>query len=136
MRILIDTDVLLDFALGREPFASAGKSVISWAEANPGHAAIAWHSLSNIAYLAPSGARSFLRELLAFVEVPTVRTSDAVRALQFPMRDLEDALQASAALAFKANFVVSRNARDYRRSPVPAITPKEFGLWEKQGQAT
>ncbi len=128
MRILIDTDVLLDFALAREPFASAAKKVISWAEANPGHAAIAWHSISNIAYLAPSGARSFLRELLSFVEVPAVGRSEAVRALQFPMRDLEDALQASAALVFNANFVITRNARDYRRSPVPAITPKEFGF--------
>jgi hypothetical protein len=126
MRILIDTDVLLDFALGRDPFASAGRKVIAWAEANPGHAAIAWHSLSNIAYLAPSGAREFLRELLRFVEIPTVSTTDAVQALQFPMRDIEDALQAAAALAFKASFVISRNIRDYRRSPVPGMTPKEF----------
>ncbi len=128
MRILIDTDVLLDFALGREPFVSASQKVIAWAEANPGHAAIAWHSLSNIAYLAPSGAREFLRELLHFVEVPAVRTMDAVRALQFPMRDIEDALQAAAALAFKASYVISRNMQDYRQSPVPAITPKEFSL--------
>jgi hypothetical protein len=127
MRILIAADVLLDFALGREPFASAGKKVIAWAEANPGHAAIPWHSLSNIAYLAPYGAREFLRELLRFVEVPAVKTTDAVQALQFPMRDIEDALQAAAALAFKASFVISRNTRDYRRSPVPAMTPKKFG---------
>jgi hypothetical protein len=128
MRILIDTNVLLDFALGREPFASAGKSVILWAETNPGHAAVAWHSLSNIAYLAPAGARRFLRGLLRFVEVPEVGTSDAVRALQFPMRDIEDAMQASAALAFNADYVISRNIKHFRRSPVPAITPKEFGF--------
>jgi predicted nucleic acid-binding protein len=128
MRILIDTDVLLDFALGRESFVSASQKVIVWAEANPGHAAIAWHSISNIAYLAPSGAREFLSELLRFVEVPTVRTMDAVRALQYPMRDIEDALQAAAAIAFKASYVISRNTKDYRQSPVPAITPKEFSL--------
>ncbi len=128
MRIMIDTDVLLDFALACDPFASAAKKVISWAEANPGHAAIAWHSISNIACLAPSGARNFLRELLSFVEVPAVGRSEVVRALQFSMRDLEDSLQASAALAFNANFLITRNAKDYRRSPVPAITPKEFGF--------
>jgi predicted nucleic acid-binding protein len=128
MRILIDTDVLLDFALGREPFVSASQKVVVWAEANPGHAAIAWHSISNIAYLAPLGARDFLRELLHFVEVPTVRTTDAVRALQYPMRDIEDALQAAAAIAFKASYVITRNTKDYRQSPVPAITPKEFSL--------
>ena len=128
MRILIDTDVLLDFALGREPFDSASRRVIAWAEANPGHAAIAWHTLSNVAYLAPSGARGFLRGLLAFVEVPATGTLDAVKALQLHMRDLEDALQASAALRFTADFIVSRNAKDYRTSPVPAITAAEFGV--------
>ena len=126
MRILIDTDVLLDFALGREPFASASQQVIAWAEANPGHAAVAWHSLSNIAYLAPSGARSFLAELLDFVEVPPTGTVDAIGAMKFPMRDLEDALQASAALNFQADYVISRNARDYKGSPVPAMTPEEY----------
>ena len=126
MRILIDTDVLLDFALGRESFAADSKRVIAWAEANPGHAAIAWHSLSNIVYLAPSGARGFLQGLLDFVVIPATGTVDAVRALQFPMRDIEDALQASAALNFRANYVVSRNAKNYRGSPVPAITAEEF----------
>ena len=42
------------------------------------------------------------------------------------MRDLEDALQASAAVAFHADFVTSRNARDYKNSPAPTITPREF----------
>jgi len=46
--------------------------------------------------------------------------------LGFPMRDFGDALQASAALTFRADLVISRNARDYRRSPVPAITSDEF----------
>jgi len=126
MRILIDTDVLLDFALGREPFVEQSKRVIAWAEANPGHAAIAWHSISTIAYLAPSEARDFFRELLDFVEVPAAGTAEAARALQFSMHDLEDALQASAAVAFHADLVISRNARDYKNSPVPALTPKEF----------
>ena len=58
--------------------------------------------------------------------IPATGTVDSVRALQFPMRDIEDALQASAALNFRANYVVSRNAKDYRGSPVPAITPEEF----------
>jgi predicted nucleic acid-binding protein len=128
MRILIDTDVLLDFALGRKPFDSAAKSVIMWAEANSGYAEVAWHSVSNIAYLAPVEARAFLRGLLDFVEIQNAGTADAMRALQSPMNDIEDALQAFAALAFNADYVVTRNTKDYRRSPVPAISPKEFLL--------
>jgi len=128
MRILIDTDVILDFALGREPFASASRKVIVWAESNPGHAAVAWHTLSNIAYLAPSGAREFLFGLLTFVEIPPIGTADAVKALQLPMRDVEDALQASAAMSFHADLIISRNAKDYRTSPVPAVNAEEFNV--------
>ena len=39
-----------------------------------------------------------------------------------------DALQVAAAIAFKASYVITRNTKDYRQSPVPAITPKEFSL--------
>jgi hypothetical protein len=77
-------------------------------------------------YLAPASARNFFLELLRFVEIPNVGASDAARGLQFPMHDIEDALQASSALAFNADYIISRNVKDYRRSPVPAIAPKGF----------
>ena len=56
----------------------------------------------------------------------TVGSADAAKALRFPMADIEDALQAAAALAFHAQWIVTRNVRDYRRSPVPAVSPAEF----------
>lgn len=126
MRILIDTDVLLDFAIGREPFFAASTRVFAWVQDHPGAAAVAWHSLSSLAYLAPAQARGFLRDLLKHVEVPTVGTREAIQALNFPMRDIEDALQAAAALAFRAEWIITRNVSDYRRSPVPALSPTEF----------
>ena len=42
------------------------------------------------------------------------------------MNDLEDALQASAAVAFKAAFIVTRNVRDYQKSPIRALSPVQF----------
>jgi len=126
MRILIDTDVLLDVALARHPFVVESEAVLVWAEANPGRSAVAWHTLSNMACLAPVGAGGFLRALLSFVEVASVGTAEAARALKFPMADLEDALQASAAMAFGASWIVTRNAPHYRKSPVPALSPRAF----------
>ena len=126
MRILIDMDVLLDFAIGREPFFADNKKVLAWARNNPGDASVAWHSLSNLAYLAPVGARSFLQDLLRYIKIPTVGTTDAVQALHLPMADIEDAMQAAAALAFHARWIVTRNERDYRSSPVPALSPAKF----------
>ena len=126
MRALLDTDILIDVALKREPFFANAAEVVGWAEDSPGQAAIAWHSLSNIAYIVRPDARPFLENLLRFVEVSPVGTREAKQALGFPMSDLEDALQAASALAFDAHYIVSRNLNHYRNSPVPAISPRRF----------
>src|SRR5262249_24464584 len=125
MRVLIDTDVLLDIALSREPFLRQAAKVIRWAQDEPGQVGVAWHSLSNVAYLAHP-ARGFIRYLLHFVEVAPTGTHEARQAVGFPMPDLEDALQAAAALAFDALYIVTRNVKDYKNSPVPSITPSKF----------
>ncbi|MGH8093797.1 MAG: PIN domain-containing protein [Chthoniobacterales bacterium] len=100
-------------------------NVLRWAEAE-GEAAVAWHSLPNCAYLLKDSGRAYLDRLLRIVEVAPVTTADALRALTLPMPDVEDAFQAAAALACGADFIVSRNTADYRRSPVPAVTPAVF----------
>ncbi|MEN9633330.1 MAG: hypothetical protein RL077_1734 [Verrucomicrobiota bacterium] len=125
MRALVDSDVLIDIALARAPFANDSASVLRWAEAG-GAAAVAWHSLSNCAYLLKGGGRPFIERLLLLVEVAPVGTAEARRALSLPMPDLEDALQAAAALAWRADVIVTRNLNDYWHSPVPAVAPLEF----------
>ena len=126
MRVLLDTDVLLDVALRRGRFLGASAAVLDWAESEPGQAGVAWHSLANLSYLMRPDARPFIRDLLEFVEVPRAGTDEAKQAVRFPMNDLEDALQAAAALAFGAAYIVTRNTRHYRRSPVPPVSPAEF----------
>ena len=124
MRVLIDSDVLLDVALAREPHVSASAAVLEWAEAG-GQAAVAWHSLTNCSYLL-KGGRPLLKKLLEFIEVAPVKTADARNALRLPMSDVEDAFQAAAAQSWKADFIITRNLPDYRKSPVPAISPMDF----------
>jgi hypothetical protein len=123
---LLDTDVLLDVGLRRPRFFGPSSAVLEWAEAQPGQAAVAWHSLANVSYLLRPDARAFIRDLLEFVEVSPTGTEAARQAAALPMSDFEDALQAAAAVAFGASYVVTRNVRHYRRSPVPAIAPGEF----------
>ena len=124
MKVLIDTDVLLDVALARDPHLSASLAVLEWAE-DGGEAAVAWHSLTNCSYLL-KGGRRFLKNLLKLVDVATVGSHDAKTAMDLPMADLEDAFQAASALAWKADLIITRNLPDYRKSPVPALSPMDF----------
>lgn len=126
MKILIDTNILLDVALRREPFFADSAGVLDWAELNPKQAAIAWHSVSNLAYLVKQDARGFLADLLAFVEVAAGDTATVRQALAMPTPDLEDALQASAALEFGAELSVTRNPGDYKKPLIKVMSPAEF----------
>lgn len=56
MRVLLDTNILIDVPLQRAPFVIQAIQVVNWAEDNPAQAGVAWHSLSDEA-LAPSNKR-------------------------------------------------------------------------------
>jgi predicted nucleic acid-binding protein len=126
MKILIDTDILLDVALDRAPFADSSGQLLDWAESHPGAACVAWHTLANVAYLVKGNSRAFLRQLLSFVIIPSTSTDAARQALELPVADLEDAFQVATAQTFAADHIITRNLKDYRRSPVPAAIPEQF----------
>lgn len=128
--MLLDTDVLIDVALDRHPHANASREVLDRLERGPRRAFVAWHTLSNFYYLvAPrrGGAltRDFIAELTDFVAVARTGT-DAIRyAAELPMADFEDAMQVAAARACGARRIITRNTSDFKRSPIPALTPSE-----------
>ena len=93
-------------------------------------ACIAWHSVSNLYYIvAPTrggvSTRDFIVELTRFVEVATTGTEGIRYAAGLSMADFEDAMQVAAARACGARCIVTRNVRDYTRSPIRAISPQE-----------
>ena len=129
MRLLLDINILLDVAFQRpgEPataqiIARCGREHQAW---------LAWHSVATLAYLierqhSAAQARDFVRGLLGWADVAVTQRSDAQRALDWPMPDCEDALQAAAAMACGAQIIITRNVRDFKGSPVPAMTPEVF----------
>ncbi len=128
MIVLLDTDILVDVALDREPYAENAAALLDALEHRPGSAFIAWHTVSNFYYLlAPkrgrSGARAFLVDLSRFVEVARTTTESLRYAAQLKMKDFEDAMQVAAAAACEADVIATRNVRDYAKSPIRAATP-------------
>lgn len=129
MNILIDTDVLIDVALDRKPFEFHAGKLIDQLQQMPGVASIAWHSVANFYYLVKPQRGSkdtllFVEDLLKFVSIAPTVTEDVLFAISLDMTDFEDGLQVAAALAARASYIVSRNARDFKRSPVPVVSPK------------
>lgn len=124
MRLLIDINVLLAVALQRPGAPASARLLALCGRQHEGW--LAWHSVVNLAYLierqvsAISG-RDFIRSILDRADVAKTGRPDALAA-----RDLADALQVAAAMACGAQFIVTRNERDFKASPVPALNPEDF----------
>ena len=67
----------------------------------------------------------FIAELVRFVAVAPADTAAVHYAVSLPMTDFEDAMQVAAARACGAQRIVTRDVRDFVRSPIPALTPQE-----------
>lgn len=128
--MLLDTDVLIDLALDRRPYSEPASELLDRIERGAASACVAWHSISNFYYIVSSArggasARDFISELTSFIEVAAGDSEAIHYAAELPMTDFEDAMQVAAARAYGARHIVTRNVRDYQRSPIPAINPQE-----------
>ena len=129
MRLLIDINVLLDVALQRPGAPASARLIAMCGRQHEGW--LAWHSVATLAYLierqsSTVSSREFIRSLLGWADVARTGRADAMAALDLPMGDFEDALQVTAAMACGAQFVITRNVRDFKAAPVPALTPEAF----------
>ncbi len=129
MLLLLDINIILDVVFQR-PGEPASSALIG--SCNEQHQAwVAWHSVATLAYLIerqrnPAVARELVTGLLSWARVATTGHQDAIQALRLPMSDFEDALQVSAAQACGADYIITRNGRDFVQSPLPALSPEEF----------
>ena len=131
MRVIVDTNVILDLLLARKPFAHAAARLFSLAEHSRIEAWLCATSVTTVDYLLSQSlsrnkARDAVRKLLTIFEVALVNRSVLERALASPMQDFEDAVLAEAGALAGAKIIVTRNTRDFSRASLSALTPQEF----------
>ena len=132
MRVLLDTNVILDVALRRPGLFEGSNRALEKCERESHDMLIAWHSLSNIFYVLRRAHGSektfaFLRHLLAISSVAPIGHADALRAIEHGLSDFEDALQLSAAESCRADAILTRNKADFGNpASIALLTPEEF----------
>jgi predicted nucleic acid-binding protein len=127
MKVLVDTNVIFDVYEHRQPHYSASNHVLKLARRGELAAAVASHTIANGFYFYGAAFTRFLRErLLEDVEVCCADAHLTRWCIDLGMTDLEDALQAGAAMEWKAQFIITRNIRDFKKSTIPAMTPTQF----------
>nr|VFK24541.1 MAG: Predicted nucleic acid-binding protein, contains PIN domain [Candidatus Kentron sp. LPFa] len=131
MKIMLDLNILLDVAQGREPFYAASAGVLSVLLRGEATACIPGHALTTLHYILSRGssketADEFIDWLLARFQVIGEDHGVFARARSLKMADFEDAVVASAAEAAGCQWIVTRNPKDFLASPVAPLTPEEF----------
>ena len=132
MRVLVDTNVIIDVLLKRPGFFSDSQAVLRLAVQGDITALVPAGSMADIYYIIRRGgldsatAHGAIASLAQLVEICDTAASDVKKALRLKMGDFEDAVMAATAKREKAKMIISRNDSDFSASPVPVITPKDF----------
>ena len=133
MKALIDTNVALTYASGREdPFSDATDAIMLMCAQEKIEGAIAFHSLSTIWYharkLPDETRRDWMRQLCELLTVTGADKASVLAAVNdTDFKDFEDALQVCCAETFQADYIVTANVKDFKgHSGIPALTPSEF----------
>ena len=131
-KILIDTNVLIDYLLERELFFEDAKKLILSCTNVETNGCTAAHSLSNMFFILrkdydANERREVLLNLCKIFDVEGIDKAKLILGLQNEnFSDFEDCLQMECAKAYEADYIVTRNVSDYATSEIKAILPKDY----------
>jgi predicted nucleic acid-binding protein len=128
-RILFDTNVVLDVLLDRQPYVEASAAAWAAVETGASEGMLAAHAVTTIHNLVRKEmdnikARRIVSAILRVFGVAIVDGAVVQEALQLPLSDFEDAVTAAAARMAGCEFIVTRDPRRFRASPVRSLTPE------------
>lgn len=132
MKVMLDTNIVLDVLLRREPFFGASYAVMKQAALGSIDAFISASAATDIYYLLRRSLRDAARakleleKLMRLTVIADALAEDVHAALAAETTDFEDALLACIAARCRMDFIITRDAKDYRGSPVPALAPDAF----------
>ena len=121
--LLLDTNVVLDVLLARTPWDAEAALLLDAIARGRAVGYVAAHTLTTIHYIVEraknrTAAVTAVGDLLLLVDVVPLDAADFQRALALGLRDYEDAVQVAACLRIGADFLVTRNPRDFKGAPV------------------
>ena len=131
MVVLIDTNILLDYILKREPFYEDAKKVMEICSSDMADGCIALHTVTTVWYLLrklpEETKRAALKAVCELLQVVSTSHDEVLNAIESAdFKDFEDCIQSKCAKSVNAEYIITRNVSDFEFSEIPAITPEEF----------
>jgi len=132
MKTIIDNNVILDIFQNRDPFVQFSSKVLRLAETKQIKGYITANSITDIYYVLNRSLKdkqklyTAIDILLQLVGIIDVTSKDVRKAFHPGVCDFEDELICVCAQRAKIDYIITRNAKDFKDSPIPAITPEDF----------
>lgn len=132
MKVMFDTNIILDILLNRQPFCEMSARVIDLSATKVIEGYISASAITDIYYLAYKTIRdknkvcSLLERLLQIVSVAGVAETEILPALKSGWNDFEDAVQYYTARKIEVSYIVTRNKKDYLSADIVVAEPQEF----------
>jgi len=132
INILIDSDVILDSLLNRQPFSSDSSKVLTLCESKNFQGFVTGIIIANIYYLLKKEHSSqrileAIKQLLTFLDVLVIDKNTILQSIEWEFGDFEDALQNYSAESYGSiNAIITRNIKDYKKSSLSILTPEMF----------
>lgn len=132
MIVLIDTNVILDVLLKREPYVSEAKFIMTKCADREITGYLAAHSIPNLFYILRKAysmeeRRRFIRNLCDIFHISDLNAEKIILAVENDgFKDFEDCLQEECAVEAMADYIITRNTDDYKNSRIKAIEPNAF----------
>lgn len=130
--ILIDTDVILDFFLDRQPFSEHAEKILTLCETKKIKGYITPVIYSNLYYILKRDAKhekviEKLNQLLLITDVLQMDKSTVKASLNSDFKDFEDALQHYSTVSKGTiSLILTRNIKDFKKSEIGVLTPEAF----------
>lgn len=132
MKILVDTNVVIDALIGRQPYFDNADKIIKLCADKKVQGYLAAHSIPNLFYILRKSMSLEERRhvLLQLCDIFIVEGIDSVKIITAienrSFLDFEDCLQDECAISVGADYIVTRNVKDFTYAKVKAISPENF----------
>jgi predicted nucleic acid-binding protein len=131
MRLLIDANIILDVLQNRAEFVEASSIIWKLCETDKATGYVSTLTFANLVYvmrkeLAPDKIQEVFQKLRLIFEFADFNSEDLSKAAELNWKDFEDAVQSVTAERIQADYIVTRNVRDFVDSKVMAYTPSEL----------
>lgn len=130
-KVFLDTNVLLDFLLNREPFHFDIAEIIQNSINESFKICVSPITITDINYIiarseGTKAAKKKIKKILELVKIENVGESTIHKSINSKFKDFEDGVQNYCALQANHDVIITRNVKDFKESELSIMTPKEF----------